>query len=547
MSVTLLAPHRWRRRASALAGSLALAVLPLGVVATTGAPAAAVAATGSPVQVFVDSTSSATVADAIQAGWWGHEGGADDGTGTLTSYLDVDGSDPDLSVFSNLGNIRVAFVATSADGSAEHPAVTAGQSVDQVFPWFMDAGLQSGLNGNTNPNDSVNTVSTGDEYNAWFSAGQPLQGYNSNLQLIDVNAPGQPVSATPQGQSILDRWPAGTQVSLVFYESTGATSGTNGLPIVKVGPDGHAITAYMPFTTVPKPGDALRTSAGYQVAGAYKPTISLSKSFSGTTATLTATVKNKSNAVAADATGTVEFAPVVNGTRGTATAVAVSNGTAALSITNFAPGSLKTYDVRYVPDTPAQGTYLTTDWTRTTLVAPVATSTALRVTGGATDTLIASVSPAASGQVTFKDGASVLGTVAVSGGRATLVRKLAVGAHTLQAVYTSSDPTYLGSSTTTTVWQSIIGTALKPTRVKAGTRPVLTVTVTAPGAAVSGTVRIKVTPPRGKVKLLTVTLVSGSGKVKLPKTVKGRTRLALTYGGSGRVLGSTGSMVIRVR
>jgi hypothetical protein len=537
MSKTLLARRSSRRRVAALVGSLVLAVLPLGIAATGGA-ASAEAAPGSPVEVFVDSTSSASLADAIKSGWWGHEGGADNGTGTSTSFLDVDGSDPDLSVFSDLANIRVAFVATSADGSAEHPAVSAGQSVDQVFPWFMDAGLQTGLNGNTNPNDSVNIVSTGAEYNAWFSAGQPLQGFNNNLQLIDISAPGTPVSATPQGKSILNRWPAGTDVSLVFYESTGATSPTNGLPIVRVGDDGHAVTAYMPFATVAKPGDAVRTSAGYQVAGAYAPSIALSPVYSSTGATLTATIKKKDGSIATDATGNVEFAPVVGGVAGAPTSVAVGpDGKAELSVTSFPPGSApKTFDVRYVPDVAAQGTYLTTSASRVTLVNPVATTTSLKVAGGATDTLTATVSPAVAGQVVFKDGAATLGSAAVSGGSAKLVRTLAAGKHVLSATFTPSAAGHVGSTTSKTVWQPKITTTLKPTKPKKGSRPKLTVTVVATGASVTGKVTLVFDPPKGRTKLITATLVGGKAVVKLPKVVKGRTRVTVMYLGNAQVL-----------
>src|SRR5689334_3817392 len=183
---------RGRRRFVAV---LAAAALPLGIVAATGGIASAHEAPGSPIEVFTDSTPSASVLDSLSHGWWGHEGGADNGTGTGTTYPDLNGSDPDFSQFADSGNIRVAFVTTSADGSAEHPAASAGQTVGQIFPWFMDAGLESPLNGNANPNDSVAVVSTGAEYNAWFGAGQPLQGFNTSLQMIDISS-GNP-SATP--------------------------------------------------------------------------------------------------------------------------------------------------------------------------------------------------------------------------------------------------------------------------------------------------------------------------------------------------------------
>src|SRR5215510_2007554 len=136
MRTQIVARHAGRR---ALAGLAAIA-LPIGIVALTSTAADAAASPGSPIRVFVDSTGSADQADAITSGWWGHEGAPNAATGSGPSILDIDGSDPDLSQFTNSSQIRVAFVPSSSDGSNEHPAVTAGQSVDQVFAngWFMD-------------------------------------------------------------------------------------------------------------------------------------------------------------------------------------------------------------------------------------------------------------------------------------------------------------------------------------------------------------------------------------------------------------------------
>src|SRR5690348_11837904 len=108
---------RGRRR---FVAALAAAALPLGIVAATGGVASAHAAPGSAIEVFTDTSQSASVLDSIAHGWWGHEGTIangvgtpDNGTGTHTTFLDLDGSDPDFSQFSNTDNIRVAFVTTS--------------------------------------------------------------------------------------------------------------------------------------------------------------------------------------------------------------------------------------------------------------------------------------------------------------------------------------------------------------------------------------------------------------------------------------------------
>lgn len=555
MSVTLLARGRTRRIAATLTASLALALAFGGpsqaIVKPAGSRAAVMLETG-------DVTGNPT--HAITSGWWGHEGGAGNGTGSGSTFLSMDASDGNGTVndtttaallaamgTDDLSKIAFAIVPTSADGSAEAPTVTAGENAAEAFHWVMYQGFGGSLNGTTNTNDSVATVSTLAQVTAWVQAGRPVQSFDDNLVMHDATAPGSPVSTAPQGTSILDTWPAGTELSLVAFVTDGLDPDLdNQVPLVAVGPGNKAKTAWMPFTTVAKPGDPVRTSAGYQVAGAYAPTVSLSKSVAGTTATLTATVKNKAGAVATDATGTVEFAPVVNGTRGTATAVAAANGTATWSV-NLAPGATATYDARYVPDTPGQATYLTSDWARTTVVSQTATSTAVQVTGGGTNTITATVTPAAAGQVTFKDGATTLGAAPVSGGRAVLVTGLAAGTHALQAVFTPSDSSYLGSTGATTVWKPSIAASVKPKLVKHGSRPVISVQVVAPGTAVSGSVVIVFDPPKGATKTITVTVVGGVAKVKLPKTVKGKTKLSLTYAGNGSVLGAAQPMVLKVR
>src|SRR5262249_9197624 len=105
-------------------------------------------------------------------------------------------------------------------------------------------------------------------------------------------------------------WTAGQHISMVFYLSTGAS--TNGKPVVKVGSDGKAITAYMPFTTVAKASDATRSSAGYTDESFGVPAVSTTTTLAaapahsttfGSTITLNATV----TAASGSATGNVEF------------------------------------------------------------------------------------------------------------------------------------------------------------------------------------------------------------------------------------------------
>jgi len=90
--------------------------------------------------------------------------------------------------------------------------------------------------------------------------------------------------------------------------------------------------------------------------------------------------------------------------------------------------------------------------------AATATTTALTVTpnGSATVgsdvTLSATVSPAASGTVQFLDGATAIGSpVAVTSGQASLTTNaLTEGAHSLSAVFTSTEAAFLGSTSAAT-------------------------------------------------------------------------------------------------
>jgi len=437
---------RGRRR---LVAALAAAALPLGIVAATGGVASAHEAPGSPIEVFTDSTPSASVLDSLSHGWWGHEGGADNGTGTGTTYPDLNGSDPDFSQFADSGNIRVAFVTTSSDGSAEHPAASAGQTVGQIFPWFMDAGLESPLNGNANPNDSVAVVSTGSEYNAWFGAGQPLQGFNNSLQMIDISS-GNP-SATPQGKSILNRWPAGSHISMVFYETTGSNDPVTNQPIVRV-VSGHAVTAYMPFTTVAKTGDATRSSAGYVNeafgAVAVNTTTTLTPSVAspqpaGTSINLTAHVAASSGTDTP--VGNVQF---FDGATSLGAPVAVNgSGDAVKTGVTLAVGTHANLHAVYTPtNTVALAFNTSTSPDVSFTINGVATNTAAAATPGADVTqavaltaTVTGTSGTPTGTVVFKDGATTIGSDDITAGDniANLSHTFTTpGSHTVTAFFT---------------------------------------------------------------------------------------------------------------
>jgi hypothetical protein len=574
------------RRAKLVAGTAACAIA--ATVLSLGSPA--FAAPSSPVQALVETGGfTADPVHALTTGWWGHEGGGRTGT----SIFSIDGkgsaaSTTALTLAAQLAKIgpdatvddlHVAFVLTSADGSAEKPAITAGKTVGQVFTWFNAATLGGSEAGNNNSNDYVDALSTESSYNAWFNAGQLTYGFDDNLVAHDVTQPGNPASgAHAIGTSILNTWAAGTNVSMVYYVST--STNANNEPIVKVGPDGHAETAWMPFTTAALPGDhtrdpvgtsfpasydTVRTSAGYVVAGAaVAPTVHISDTWTGGTGTLHAALTNASNVALTNATGTVQFsARAVNATGGAFTnvgsPVTVSGtGTASMPISGLASGQFQEFEATYTPDAPASSLYTTATSGIDQVFAPATTSTALTVSGtlryGYQQTFGATVTSGAgtpAGMVTFLDHGVSIGTAGLVSGHASLTKGLTIGAHSITARYEGGT----GFSTSTSAVGAVTITKGSPTitptlspaasRLAHGNRPKLTVTVKATGLTATGTLTIVVLAPNRHTTTLRVRLSSGKATITLPAVLRGTTKVTIRYSGSSTV--AAGSKVYSFR
>jgi hypothetical protein len=274
-------PERRQQRRARHGTGLALAVLlGIGPLVLTMQDAQARPPQGSISEVMLESGDATGMPyKAILDGWWGHEGGKkDNGSGSTfismnvaddtgaVSQASVDAVHQEFGDDGTFDNLRVAFVPYSADGSNERPHVTEGESVADAYPAFADMGMGSALSAGSTPSDSVATISTGAEYKAWWDAGQPLQSYTKDLAVVDVADDSSTTPAkTPQGASLMNRWPAGQKISLVLYESDGTDKTRPGLPTVAVGPDGRAIASWLTFETVADPDDPVRSSAGYTV------------------------------------------------------------------------------------------------------------------------------------------------------------------------------------------------------------------------------------------------------------------------------------------
>lgn len=258
-------------RAMALVVTLAIS----GVVALSAAPAQADVSKPDGGKLFLEAgAATGDPAKALSSGVWGREGKAGDaGTFVVGDFSDSSGkvTDPSQAFWlkrlgvSDFNNLAIAFVRASKDGSAERPKVSKGQNAAEVFQWFTDFGPGAGWAGTGQRyNDAVVVVRTREEFEDWVRNGRTDQVFDEKLVARDALAPGLPVSAHPQGKSIQNRWKAGEKISLVVFATDGFDS--DNVPIVKVGDDGRALTAWLTFETEAGPKDpGTYTSAAYRV------------------------------------------------------------------------------------------------------------------------------------------------------------------------------------------------------------------------------------------------------------------------------------------
>ncbi|MGB4761928.1 MAG: glycosyl hydrolase [Candidatus Saccharimonas sp.] len=173
----------------------------------------------------------------------------------------------------------------------------------------------------------------------------------------------------------------------------------------------------------------------------------------GATVTLTATVSPT-------AAGTVTFRDGVT-TIGTSS---VSGGTASMTTASLAVGS-RSLTATFVPSdsnahsgsTSAATNYTITGSGATTTTTSLTASPSSSATQGASVTLTATLSPSnAVGSVVFKDGGTTLGSSSVTSGVATFATaSLSVGAHTLTAEFTPTNPANFAASTSSNLSYTI--------------------------------------------------------------------------------------------
>jgi hypothetical protein len=265
----------------------------------------------------------------------------------------------------------------------------------------------------------------------------------------------------------------------------------------------------------------------------------------GQTVTLTAQVQPSSGG--GTPTGTVTFK---DGSTVLSSGTLNASGQATYTTWSLAVGShsltaVYSGDNNFTASTSAAVTETINQPTGTTASTTSVVSSANPAVSGQSVTFTATVSVASgtpTGAVTFKDGATVLGSAPLGSGHATLTVGLAIGSHSITAVY-SGDNTF-ASSTSTALTQTVNQAGTSTTLVSSA-NPIntgnsvtftATVSVVAPGGGTpTGTVTFK----DGATTLGTGTLNAGQATYSTSSLSAGSHSITAVYGGDGNYLTST--------
>jgi N-acetylneuraminic acid mutarotase len=297
----------------------------------------------------------------------------------------------------------------------------------------------------------------------------------------------------------------------------------------------HSITAvYNGDANDAASTSAILTQTINRAASRVSLTSSLNPSAFGQTLALTATLSPSS------ATGTVQF---LNGSTALGT-VTISGGAAALSISTLSVGAHSLTAV-YSGDANDAAS---TSATLTQTVNKVASSVLLASSRNPSDygqsvTFSATVTPSAAiGSVQFLNGSTVLGTVTISGGRATLSSaSLAAGAHSITAVY--SGDTYYATSTSAVLTQAVnkatSTVALASSKNPAASGQSVTFTAAVLPSSATGTVHFR----DGSTALGTVSISAGSAALSISTLSVGTHSVNAVYSGDGNYLASTSAVL----
>ena len=266
-------------------------------------------------------------------------------------------------------------------------------------------------------------------------------------------------------------------------------------------------------------------------------TSSLNPSTFGTSVAFTATLSPST------ATGTVTFKDGAT-TLGTGT---LSGGTATLNISTLSV-AVHSLTASYGGDTN-DATSTSSTLTQTVNQAPTTTTLTSSLnpsTFGASVTLTATLTPStATGTVTFKDGATNLGTGTLSSGVATLnISTLSVAAHSLTASYggDTNDATSTSAALPQTVHQATTTTTLTPSLNPSTFGTAVTLTATVAPSTSTGTVTFK----DGATTIGTGILSGGTATLNTSTLSVASHSLTASYGGDTNDATSTSSTLTQI-
>jgi hypothetical protein len=287
----------------------------------------------------------------------------------------------------------------------------------------------------------------------------------------------------------------------------------------------------------------LNIASSFRYATTTAVTSSLNPASVGQSVTFTAAVTPAFNAGAL--TGCVTF---YDGTTALSS-VAISNGQANINTSSLSAGThsiTASYsgDTNYLPSTSTALTEsvngMNTTLTLTSSVNPSGLDSPVTFTA----TITAQDGGQATGNVTFLDGSTALGSSAVSGNSASLTRSgLAIGTHSIIAIY-SGDSNFAGSTSNTVL--QVVTKATTTTSLVSSVNPSMQgkpVTFMAVVSSLAGTPTGKIKYLNGTTVMATLKLTSGSAKYTTSKLPPGANSITAVYEGDSYNSGSTSALV----
>ncbi len=358
-------------------------------------------------------------------------------------------------------------------------------------------------------NSSVNPSTFGQAVT--FTAGTTPSSATGSVQFLD--------GATSLGTGALSGGAASLSVSSL---SVGAHSIT-----AAYGGDGNDAASTSPVLTQ----NVSKAVAGVTLSSSANP------STLGQIVTFTAKLSP------ATATGSVQF---LDGATALGTGT-VSGGAATLAVSSLAVGT-HSITAAYGGDANnAASTSAVLTQTVNKATSGVAVSSSANPSSfGQTVTFTATVTPStASGSVQFLDGATVLGTGAVSGGVATLgASSLAVGTHSITAAYSGDGNNAAATSAvlTQTVTKTSATVSVTSSLNPAGVGQAITFTARLSSTSATGSIEFL----DGSAALSTVTVSAGVATFSTSTLTIGTHSIVVAYGGDGNFVASDSAVLAQV-